>query len=151
ISKPLVSWRLYAETNEFQKPGINCRLGNAFVVSLPVVGSFAIRRRRVDVSVGSRDLRGANETRDLCRNRRRENSGSFFPAILIRLWSMPHDEVSRRLDVIAPGLLVVALKLIREHQRQGNLIHLQPVAGWASVNPRISRKAAVGFLLHAEE
>src|ERR1041384_7361950 len=61
------------------------------------------------------------------------------------------NEVSGRLDVFAPGYAIRASELISKHERQADLIHLQPAADRTSIDPRVLRKAAIAFLLHSQE
>src|ERR1044072_7059551 len=53
--------------------------------------------------------------------------------------------------MLEPGLPIGSLKLISQHERQRNLIHLQAATNRAAIDPGILLETAVRLLLHFEK
>ena len=102
------------------------------------------------VAVDARDRGRAHEPGDLGRDRARRVALLVLPALLLGDRPVLDDEVGRLADV-APVARAVAPELPGEHDRQADLVHLQPLPLRRAVDLRVLRERAVVELLLVEQ
>ena len=132
------------------------RRGPALDLRLPVVGGrqVAVGRRRV--VVGGRDLRRAHQAGDLAGDRGGGVARLVLPAILRRprrgvaVLLEADQEVRGALDV-RPRRGVAAPELVGQHDRERDLVELQPAPEGRAGRRRVLRERAVGLLLLVEQ